>query len=318
MAFQKQHPGIILILLAFCFSLGGCGAPLLSERQIVRAVLFSQTAERAEAVLLLANTSEADAETFHTLSGVGQTPAEALNQAQQASQGPVFYGLMDLVVLPMNASYKEICSYTSLLEQTVLPAARMDIILWQREGPASVQEQAPALYAAIKAAQKQYGIRNGLYQVTAQSNNCALPVWQGGRFGFAWLQMDKKAILISDGLQAQLAATLAGQGNRLEVWLSNGAVACTARTSVRWESDADTITAEVTLHDLTLTNLDGQPRPETESRKLLEAEMRTAFDAVLGATVPVQDPLRVRLWAFQRNGAAREPATAALSVRFAD
>ena len=147
MAFQKLHPGIILILLAFCFSLGGCGAPLLSERQIVRAVLFSQTAERAEAVLLLANTSEADAETFHTLFGVGQTPAEALNQAQQASQGPVFYGLMDLVVLPMNASYKEICSYTSLLEQTVLPAARMDIILWQREGPASVQEQASALYA---------------------------------------------------------------------------------------------------------------------------------------------------------------------------
>ena len=96
MAFQKQYPGIILILLAFCFSLGGCGAPLLSERQIVRAVLFSQTAEWAEAVLLLANTSEADAETFHTLSGVGQTPAEALNQAQQASQGPVFYGLMDL------------------------------------------------------------------------------------------------------------------------------------------------------------------------------------------------------------------------------
>ena len=202
MAFQKQHPGIILILLAFCFSLGGCGAPLLSERQIVRAVLFSQTAERAEAVLLLANTSEADAETFHTLFGV--------NQAQQASQGPVFYGLMDLVVLPMNASYKEICSYTSLLEQTVLPAARMDIILWQREGPASVQEQAPALYAAIKAAQKQYGIRNGLYQVTAQSNNCALPVWQGGQFGFAWLQMDKKAILISDGLQAQLAAMRRG------------------------------------------------------------------------------------------------------------
>ena len=100
--------------------------------------------------------------------------------------------------------------------------------------------------------------------------------------------------------------------------LGNGAVACTARTSVRWESDADTVTAEVTLHDLTLTNLDGQPRPETESRKLLEAEMHTAFDAVLGATVPVQDPLRVRLWAFQRNGAAREPATAALSVRFAD
>lgn len=316
MAVQKRCAGIILTL-ALCLTLGGCGVPLLSERQIVQAIFFSESAGQVEAVLLLSN-GEGTEGTSGTLAGFGQTPAEALHEAEQAAKGPVFYGLMDLAVLPAAACYAEMGTYADAIEASVLPASRMDLVLWQRPGLTSVQEQAPSLYADITTALAKYGVRNGLYQISSRQNICALPVWQGTQFDFVWLQAGEEPVRLSSPLQAQLAAVLDGQANRLDCLLDKGSLACTARTVLRWESKGDTVIAELTLCDLVLADLAAAARPEAETRTLLENSLQTAFREIRSAADALQDPLRLQFWSFQQTGFSEIGPAAQLIVRFAD
>ena len=72
-----------------------------------------------------------------------------------------------------------------------LPAPRIDVFLLSAQ---TVSEKADTRYAEICTARKKYGVSNGLQQLFARENECALPVWQGTEFGFGFLRQGGAAV----------------------------------------------------------------------------------------------------------------------------
>ena len=106
-------------LLIACITLFLCGCgQALSEREIVRAVFFARQQGQYSVCLLLAdqNNSE-DGLHYKTSSARGATAAQALHRAEAALPGRLYYGLIDLAVLPADADWQTarelaVCSTT--------------------------------------------------------------------------------------------------------------------------------------------------------------------------------------------------------------
>ena len=100
MAFRLQKKARLMAVLGLTLMLSGCGAQLLSQREIVRAVFFDRSPEGYTAVLLLNDQQGEQDGDYKTASASGNTPALAWDSAASSLPGKAFYGLMDLAVLP--------------------------------------------------------------------------------------------------------------------------------------------------------------------------------------------------------------------------
>ena len=115
----------LLMLAAMFLLLTGCGAPLLSERAVVRAVCFRGAAQAARVSLVLEAAGQEDA--FQTVTGRGASYAAAFKDAERQLDGAVFYGLMDLALLPPQAGWEQAAEIGQLLADTALPAPKIDV-----------------------------------------------------------------------------------------------------------------------------------------------------------------------------------------------
>lgn len=310
-------------LSAISLLLCGCtAAPLLSQREIVHAVFLQQHGTQSTALLLLAdNTQAAEGEkapSFRTSIGRGQNPAQALERAESSLDGQVFYGLMDLAVLPLESDWQDTVEAASLLYQRTKPAPQILLLMMEELPDEQLAEGASSLYQEMIAAEERYGLKNGLQMVFAAQNECALPVWQGTGYGFSFLQRGKENLVITDALSAQLAAVLAGQAGCLDCDFSYGQGDVQAQASVQHKSDQP---GENQLH-LTLTNpdiqdLSGHQQDQEQLEQLLNTELEQSFSAFVPKLYTDHfDPLRTTVWVTATSGLQPQIIAPQLFIHF--
>lgn len=305
----KRKTGLMTgILAAMCLLLSSCtSAPLLSQREIVHAVFFQQQGSRSTVLLLLADSTqpaEAQETAYRTVTGSGENPAQALERAENSLDGQVFYGLMDLAVLPVSSDWQQAEEIARLLYDKTKPAPQIVLFMLPAKQGQSLVECAPALYAEMESAQQRYGLQNGLQMMFSQQNECALPVWQGTGYGFAFLQKGKSNTVIETPLPAQLVAVLAGQADRLDCCFDQGKAAIQTQVSVQHEADASVLNAlHLTLGNPEIVDMSGEYRDQSQLQQTLCRELTQAFAAfVPGLYADRFDPLRTRVWVAAASG----------------
>lgn len=307
------------IALLFC----SCtAAPLLSQREIVHAVFLQQHGTQSTALLLLADSTQTsegeEPPSFRTSLGRGQNPAQALERAESSLNGEVFYGLMDLAVLPLESDWQEAVEAARLLYQRTKPAPQILLLMMEELPDEQLKEGAGSLYQEIMGAEERYGLKNGLQMMFAAQNECALPVWQGTGYGFAFLQQGKENQQLPDDLSAQLAAVLAGQANCLDCAFAQGQADVQAQASVQHKSERS---GENELH-LTLTNpdiqdLSGCHWDRAELEQLLSEELEQTFSGfVPGLYTDHFDPLRTTVWVTATSGIQPQISAPQLFIHF--
>lgn len=307
MASPSKIAGCLTVLAALALLLGGCGAPLLSEREVVRGIFFEKEEAGYKAVLLVADQkgteNGAGTESFRAVAGGASSPDAALRAASEMLEGEVFYGLTDLAVLPVEARWEELVDLGELLYRQAQPAPR--IMLYARErGTQPLEEQAEGLYQDLRDAQRRYGLGNGLPALFAQPTECALPVWQGTGYGFGFWQKGRPAAQYSDGLTAQLSAILSGQAYRLNVRYAGGQAEIQAAASVHCQVEADGQTMLLLrLRSVRVSDLSGQDRDEEQLLQALRSQLQQDFAQLIAHVQSGGfDPLRLSLWRFARLG----------------
>lgn len=305
MALRKKSNWKLIWMPVLCLLLCACGAPLLSQREVVRGVFFFKEPQGYTAVLLLAdqNPPEDGEEAYRTAKGRSSAPDAALRAAEETLEGTVFYGLTDLCVLPAGADWEELIALGELLYRRAQPAPRITLYALST-GEIPLEEQAQELYRAMHNAQRRYGIQNGLPVLFSQPTECALPVWQGTGYGFGFWQQGRPAAQYTDELAAQLAAVLCGQADRLDAGYADGQAEVEAVASVRCQVDnTGQATLRLSLRSARVWDLSGEGKSDQQLFEMLYAELEQDFTH-LAAHVQTGgfDPLRVSVWQFARTG----------------
>lgn len=283
-------------------------APLLSQREIVQAVFLQQHGAQSTALLLLADSTQtAEGEgipSFRTSLGCGQNPAQALERAESSLDGQVFYGLMDLAVLPLESDWQDTVEAARLLYQRTKPAPQILLMMMEDLPDEQLMERAGSLYQEMEGAEERYGLKNGLQMVFSAQNECALPVWQGTGYGFAFLQQGEKACVITDTLSAQLAAVLSGQANCLDCAFAGEQADVQAQVTVQHKADRPgKIELHLTLINPDIQDLSGNHWDQAKLGTLLSGELEQAFSAfVPGLYTGRFDPLRTDVWVTATSG----------------
>lgn len=297
------------VLIALCFLGCGCTAtPLLSQREIVHAVFLQQHGEQSTALLLLADSKQPaegqEAPTYRISFGRGRNPAQALERAESSLDGQVFYGLMNLAVLPAEYDWQKVTEAARLLYRRTKPAPRILLLMMEETADKQLIQDAGSLFQKMEGAKERYGLKNGLQTIFSAQNECALPLWQGTGYSFVFLQQNKDNLVITDTLSAQLAAVLTGQANCLDCDFAQGQADVQAQASVQHKSEQP---GENELH-LTLKNpdiqdLSGDHRDQDELRQILSGELEQAFSGFAPElyTGPF-DPLQTAVWVKATNG----------------
>lgn len=116
-------------LLIACITLFLCGCgQALSEREIVRAVFFARQQGQYSVCLLLADqNNNEDGLHYKTSSARGFTAAQALHRAETTLPGRLYYGLIDLAVLPADADWQTARELGSLLYDKAQPAPELSV-----------------------------------------------------------------------------------------------------------------------------------------------------------------------------------------------
>lgn len=317
----KIRTGLMAGLLAgVCLLLSSCTfAPLLSQREIVNAVFFRQQGTAYTAWLLLADSkqsTEGAEPAYRTVTGNGRNPAQALQQAEDSLEGQVFYGLMDLAVLPVQCNWQQAEEIARLLYGKTKPAPQIILFMLGKSQEGSLSEDTAELYKAMMNAQERYGLENGLQMLFSQQNEGALPVWQGTGYGFAFLQKDKPNTVLEDPLSAQLAAVLAGQANLLECTFAQGSAALQAQASVQHAVDASGgNTLYLLLDNPELVDLSGNQRQKEWMQKALCNELQQAFAEFVPQVYTDRfDPLQTRVWVTAASGIREQVPTPRLAI----
>lgn len=138
-------------LLIACITLFLCGCgQALSEREIVRAVFFARQQGQYSVCLLLADqNNNEDGLHYKTSSARGFTAAQALHRAETTLPGRLYYGLIDLAVLPADADWQTARELGSLLYDKAQPAPELSVFALDT-APHSWAEDAAALYEDMK------------------------------------------------------------------------------------------------------------------------------------------------------------------------
>lgn len=308
----------IAVCLSLLLGIGltGCGAPLLSDRDIIRGVFFEKASVGVRAVLLLEQESDQPSEAS-IRQGNGHTPLQALQQAERNLSGDAFYGLMDLVAFSCDFTGAEIRSAGKRLLDTVRPVAKIQVVLLTEQSlPQYWAQDGRILYEEIQDGLQRYGMSSGLQQLYVQPKECALPVWQGTEFGFWFWQQGRDPVFYQPGLNAQLAAVLRRNSNRLDCWIGKHSLQLRAQTSLQCEAQAGGQTVlRVRLQDISLVSGSEAVASQSEQRELLRQELQDAF-ASLVADVAADgfDPLHLQTWTFSLDGSAPDTAQTRLQV----
>lgn len=314
---DKIRTGLMAGLLAgACLLLCSCTfAPLLSQREIVHAVFFRQQGTAYTAWLLLADSkqsAEGAEPAYRTVAGNGQNPAQALQQAEDGLEGQVFYGLLDLAVLPAQCDWQQAEEIARLLYGKTKPAPQILLFMMAESQEETLSENTADLYKAMMNAQERYGLENGLQVLFSQQNEGALPVWQGTGYGFVFLQKDKPNTVLKDPVSAQLAAVLAGQANLLECTFAQGAAALQAQASVQ-HSGSNTL--YLILDNPELIDLSGNQREQKWIQQALCNELLQAFAEFVPQVYTDRfDPLQTRVWVTAASGIRERVPTPQLAI----
>lgn len=267
MSLQKAKACLIcLAALLLC----GCGQAL-SEREIVRAVFFTQQDEQYSVCLLLADQNAGeDGVHYKTASARGSSAAQALHHAEDTLPGQLYYGLLDLTALPAGCNWAEAQTLGNLLYDKAQPAPELSVFVLDSDPARSWANDAAALYEDMKALETEYDLHCGLQQLFTQADGCAVPGYRPDTgYDFCLLAKDAPARRVT-GLDAQLAAVLCGQADRLFAVFAGGQAVCDVKTNVTVEDTA------VQLH---LRDAKFQALGETQADwpALLCAELQQAF-----------------------------------------
>ena len=157
---QKNKTLLIKGCLCMSLILSGCGGQSLSEREIVRGVLFTKQAESYSVCLVLAdqNAEGAQPESNKVSAAQGTTPAQALARAEQALYGDVYYGLLDLAALPADVDWATACEMGEILYENAQPAPELSVFVLDDEPIASWAKQGATLYKNMKAVEDTYQV----------------------------------------------------------------------------------------------------------------------------------------------------------------
>lgn len=303
-----------MVLSIVCLLFCGCSpVPLLSQREIVRAVFFQQNGTKSTALLLLADGTQSSSEgepAYKSSAGSGQNPVQALEQAESRLEGQVFYGLMDLAILPSPSGWEDTQALARLLYAKTKPSPRITVFLMEGQTQMNGTDAAAALYEEIKNGCARYGVENGLQTVLADKNECALPVWQGTEYGFAFLQQGKPEQVLEDPLAAQLAAVLCGQADRLDGRFAQGSASVQARTALQHKADRQGRNElHLTLTDPEFQDLSEAGRGEDRLYETLCDELQQVFSEMTDILhTDTFDPLQTEVWVSAEMGiSARIP-----------
>ena len=161
--------------------------------------------------------------------------------------GQAYYGLLDLAALPAQTDWQTAQQIGTLLYDVAQPAPELSVFaLAEADGP-DWEEEAPALYDAIKAAESAYEVHCGLQQLFAQNEVCAVPALAQSGYDLLLLPRDGAPLRCRGLAGAQLAAVLCGQAQRLQGTFAGGQAACEADAHVTVEG-ADRAAAPARLH----------------------------------------------------------------------
>lgn len=281
--------GCLLIGLLLC----GCGGQSLSEREIVRGVLFTRQGTQFSACLVLADQNAKSESDGNKISAAqGKTPAQALERAEQSLYGEVYYGLLDLVAFPSDTDLATAREIGALLYDNAQPAPELSVFILNTV-PKSWAEEGSTLYLNMKASEKIYKVHCGLQQLFSQKNVCAVPGYRpGGGYDFLLLAENEPAIRYTGVAEAQLAAVLCGQTSVLNGTFAFGKAACEAKAYII----ADGNEIQLHLRDVTLTALDSSVEPSS-LKSLLQQELQTGFaDLQRQMQQAGADPFHFRFW----------------------
>lgn len=275
--------------------LSGCGGQSLSEREIVRGVLFTRQLDTYSACLVLAdqNAEGSTASASNTISaGQGKTPAQALARAEQALYGDVYYGLLDLAALPADADWSMACEIGELLYENAQPAPELSMFVLGDEPIESWAKQGATLYQNMKDLENSYQVHCGLQQLFAQREVCAIPAYTaGGGYDFVLLPQTGSPVRCRGLTGAQLAAILSGQADRLQGTFANGKGVCEARAQVTVEENK----VQLHLRDVKLSAL--EPSLEDSLEVSLQNELQYSFLSLYERMEKVgADPFHLDFW----------------------
>lgn len=292
---QKNKTLLIKGCLCMSLILSGCGGQSLSEREIVRGVLFTRQMDNYSACLVLANQNaegSATSESNTVSAGQGNTPAQALARAEQALYGDVYYGLLDLAALPADADWSMACEIGELLYDNAQPAPELSMFVLDDEPIKSWAEQGATLYQNMKDLESSYQVHCGLQQLFAQQEVCSIPAYTaGGGYDFVLLPQAGSPVRCRGLASAQLAAILSGQADRLQGTFANGKAACEARAQVTVEENK----VQLHLRDAKLSAL--EPSLEDSLEESLQKELQNSF-LFLSETMEKAgaDPFHLNFW----------------------
>lgn len=291
--------------------LSGCGGTPLSEREIVRGVLFAQQGDGFSACLVVADQEAEDTPRNRAVAAAGDTPAQALQRAEDALPGQAYYGLLDLAVLPAQTDWQTAQQIGTLLYDVAQPAPELSVFALAEPGAMDWKEQAPALYDAMKAAETAYEVHCGLQQLFAQSEVCAVPALAQSGYDLLLLPRDGAPLRCSGLTGAQLAAVLCDQAQRLQGTFAGGQAACEADAHVTVEGE----TVQLHLRACTLQALTEQAPDDLEGA--LQQELQTEFSALYGQMRRAgADPFHLDFWQACTYGPGRTMQDPQLTVLF--
>lgn len=271
----------------------GCRGKPLSEREIVRGILFTRQESLYSVCLVLANQAGETSETQENsiVAAQGATPAQALQNAEHCLYGDAYYGLLDLAVLPADADWNVAQEIGALLYENSQPAPELSVFLLDTQPVQSWAEQGSALYTRMKEIETTYKVHCGLQQVFSQENICAIPADSStGGYNFVLLARGTAPLRCHGLAGAQLVATLCGQTNSLRGTFASGQAFCESRVQVLVEDSA----VQLHLYDTALSSL-GTAQADLQS--LLREELQRSFTALY----PVMqntgaDPFHLQFW----------------------
>lgn len=291
---QKNKALLIKGCLCMSLILSGCGGQSLSEREIVRGVLFTKQMGSYSVCLVLADqNAEGTQPESNTISAAqGATPAQALARAEQALYGDVYYGLLDLAALPADTDWATACEIGELLYENAQPAPELSMFVLGDESIVSWAQQGTMLYQNMKEIESTYQVHCGLQQLFAQREICAIPAYTaGGGYDFVLLPQNGEPVRCHGLAEAQLAAVLCGQADRLQGTFADGQAACEARTQVTVEENK----VQLHLRDSRLSAL--QPSAPENLEAALQSELQERFH-FLYETMQKSgaDPFHLNFW----------------------
>lgn len=254
--------------------LSGCGGQALSEREIVRGVLFTRQQSDFSVCLVLADQRSEENSGGEKISAAqGSTPAQALERAEQALYGDVYYGLLDLAALPADVDLSTAREIGELLYENTQPAPELSVFVLDTNPVTSWAKEGSVLYQNMKALEKTYKVHCGLQQLFSQEDVCAIPGYTSvGGYDFLLLPQDAAPVRCHGLSEAQLAAVLCGQTSILKGTFASGRAACEARVQVMAEGQH----LQLHLRDTTLSALDSSLSKES-LRPVLQKELYETF-----------------------------------------